>query len=114
MKSNFIYGFSIFLISILLVSIGFNVPYKLNFQSLSEKINFQGFDFYASFKALIILLFFSSVISFIPFSKKNYLNKFSKVFLILNLIFLIVCAYFLIDTTIVGSKISCEYKTPNF
>lgn len=113
MKSNFINGFVIFIISIIIISCDFDVPYKLNFQSLSENINFENFDLISILKLFIILLLLSCSISVIPFSKRTYLDKFSRVFLILNLIFLIFSIYNLVDTTIVGSKISCEYHTPN-
>lgn len=110
MSKKIIIGFLIFLISIILVSVRFDIPYQLNFDSLIKKMNFDGFELKSSILAFILILFISFIFGLIPLKKLSYLNKFSILFLIINILFFTLSIFAFIDSTIVYSKVSCEFK----
>lgn len=114
MNKYFLLGIATYLISILLISIRFDIPYQLNFNSLVNKINLEGFDVRPVFLMTLIIVFISFILSFIPFKSLLYLNKFTILFFILNILFLGLAIYIFVDNTIIYSNISCEYKQIDF
>ena len=114
LNKYFYFGITICLISIALVSIQFDIPYQLNFDSLIKRINLEGFDMKPISMMITIIVSLSFMISFIPFRKLLYSTKFSVIFLSLNVLFLFLAIYTFIDSTIVYSKVSSEFRQPNF
>lgn len=114
MHKYFLIGIATYLISILLISIRFDIPYQLNYNSLATKINLEGFNIKLTLLMTLIIVFSSFILSFIPFKNLHYLNKFSILFLILNILFLGLAIYVFVDNTIIYNKVSCEYKQIDF
>lgn len=114
MHKYFLLGIATYLISILLISIRFDIPYQLNYNSLANKINLEGFDIRLNLLMTLIIVFSSFILSFIPFKNLHYLNKFAILFLILNILFLGLAIYVFVDKTIIYNKVSCEYKQIDF
>ena len=114
MNKYFYIGIAIYFISTLLVSIRFDIPYQLNFNSLINKINIEGFLIKPTVLVISVIIFICLIVSLIPFKNSIYINRFSIIFLILNILFFGLAIYAFVDSTIIYSKVSCEFKQPDF